>query len=142
MHPVSGFGLSYEGVQNPLPQTTFYSVEYPGYVLPTSVPQALRNLGGQSSLENAFKRSASKEEALLELRLSPNNPFSHPIAGNVVGTNNLLLKVTKRKKKRNTVSDGEADNGIIGEYKTEIVGNISKTARFRSESGRQPLDAQ
>jgi general transcription factor 3C polypeptide 5 (transcription factor C subunit 1) len=120
--------------EHPLPSTPFYSVEYPGYVLPTSVPLAIRNLGGQSSLDAAFKRAASKTEALVELNLRSGNPFAHPIPGDVVPTNNILLKVVKRKRKRSNVGphDGSVDDAI-GEYTAEVVGVIPKTVRFRSE---------
>jgi general transcription factor 3C polypeptide 5 (transcription factor C subunit 1) len=112
-----------------LPQLPFYSVEYPGYVQHSSVPLAINNLGGQSKIDHAFKRTPSKTQTLLELSLRPGNPFAHPIPGDVVGTNNLLLKVTKRKRKH--VDD---DSSTIGEYTTEVVGVVSKTARFRSDS--------
>jgi general transcription factor 3C polypeptide 5 (transcription factor C subunit 1) len=124
--------------ERPLPQTPFYSVEYPGYVRATSVPLAVKNLGGQASVDNAFKRTASKTEALMELALRPGQPFAHPVPGDVVGTNNILLKVVKRKRKRRL---GDMDDGAIGEYTAEAVGVIPKTARFRSEqvvSSHQP----
>jgi general transcription factor 3C polypeptide 5 (transcription factor C subunit 1) len=111
-----------------LPTTHFYSIEYPGYVQPSSVPLAIRTLGGQSSLETAFKRNATKTETLLELNLRPGNPFSHPITGDVVATNNILMKVVKRKRRR---LNGEGD--FVGEYTAEAVGVIPKTGRFRSE---------
>ncbi|KAG6832979.1 hypothetical protein H0H92_004863 [Tricholoma furcatifolium] len=109
-----------------LPQTPFYSVEYPGYVQPTSVPLAVSKLGGRSALDSAFKRAASKTEALIELRLRPNQPFAHPVPGDVVSTNNILLKVV-RKRRKNRLEDG-----AIGEYTAEAIGVIPKTARFRS----------
>lgn len=109
-------------------QHSFYSIEYPGYVQPSSVPLAISNLGGQSKLDHAFKRTASKSQTLLELSLRPGNPFAHPIPGDVVGTNNLLLKVTKRKRKQVA-----GDPCTTGEYTAEVVGNVSKTARFRSD---------
>lgn len=109
----------------PLPAKNLVSVEYPGYVKPESVPIAIRNLGGSSRLESAFKRTATKEEALLELRLRAENPFSHPVAGEVVGTSNILLKVVTRKRKRlRTIHDN-------GDFTVEAIGTISKTARFR-----------
>ncbi|KAH6915161.1 RNA polymerase III transcription factor IIIC subunit-domain-containing protein [Coprinopsis sp. MPI-PUGE-AT-0042] len=115
--------------EHPLPQTHFYSVEYPGYVKEASVPKAIENLGGQRSIDRAFKRMASKTESLLELQLHPGKPFSHPIPGDVVNTNNLLLKVTRRRRK---AKDGMSNEGIVGEYKAEVVGVVSKTVRFRS----------
>ncbi|KAI0320629.1 RNA polymerase III transcription factor IIIC subunit-domain-containing protein [Amylostereum chailletii] len=112
----------------PLPVNHICSVEYPGYVRDASVPQAIRTLGGQASLDTAFRRNASKHDALLELNLRPDNPFSHPVPGDVVPTNNILLKVVKRKRR----PDGSAGNAVVGEYTTSAVGIIPKTARFRS----------
>jgi general transcription factor 3C polypeptide 5 (transcription factor C subunit 1) len=117
------------GREPALPQHSFYSVEYPGYVQPSSVPLAISNLGGQSKVDHAFKRTASKTQTILELSLRPGNPFAHPIPGDVVGTNNLLLKVTKRKRKQ----VGGDSPSTIGEYTAEVVGIVSKTARFRSD---------
>ena len=118
------------GREPALLQHQFYSVEYPGYVQPSSVPLAISNLGGQSKLDHAFKRTAPKsQQTLLELSLRPGNPFAHPVPGDVVGTNNLLLKVTKRKRKQQVVGDP----CTTGEYTAEVVGVVSKTARFRSD---------
>ncbi|KAF8845693.1 hypothetical protein BDN67DRAFT_1006961 [Paxillus ammoniavirescens] len=126
---------SSEAPERPLPATHFYSVEYPGYVRPSSVALAVRNLGGPSRLENAFKRTAAKSEALLELNLQPGNPYAHPIPGDVVGTSNILIKVTKRKRRR-VDGDGYPEE-IIGEYTAEAVGITLKTARFRSMADYQ-----
>lgn len=126
-----------EAPELPLPQVPFYSVEYPGYVLPTSVPLAIHNLGGQTSLDTAFKRTASKTDALVELTLRPGNPFAHPIPGDVVGTHNILLKVVKRRRKRR-ITDSATDDGAIGEYTVQAVGTIPKTVRFRSECIPRP----
>ncbi|KAI0951979.1 hypothetical protein AcV7_007922 [Taiwanofungus camphoratus] len=122
--------------ERPLPSTHFYSIEYPGYVQPTSVPLAVERLGGQGSIDNAFKRSSAKTEALLELHLRPGNPFAHPVPGDVVPTNNVLLKVVKRRRKEpqgeREEESGADKAGTIGEYTVEAVGVIPKTARFRS----------
>ncbi|KAG5643766.1 hypothetical protein DXG03_009645 [Asterophora parasitica] len=119
-----------EAPEHRLPQIPFYSIEYPGYVQPTSVPLAVSNLGGQATLDSAFKRAASKTETLIELKLRPGQPFAHPVPGDVVATNNILLKVVRKRRKKR--SDGEHDDGAIGEYTTEAIGVIPKTARFRS----------
>ncbi|KAJ7095191.1 RNA polymerase III transcription factor IIIC subunit-domain-containing protein [Mycena belliarum] len=120
--------------EHSIPATSFYSIEYPGYVCPTSVPIAVQNLGGQAALDSAFKRSTAKTEATLELRLRPENPFAHPIPGDVVPTNNLVLKVVKRKRKNRTEA---ADGALQGEYTAEIVGSTLKTVRFRSMADYQ-----
>jgi general transcription factor 3C polypeptide 5 (transcription factor C subunit 1) len=111
----------------PLPQTHFYSVEYPGYIKPASVDYAIRTLGGQAAIESAFKRTANKAESLLELNFRPDNPFSHPVPGEVVATNNLLVKVVKRKRRK------LGQDGTVGAYTIEALGVITKTVRFRGE---------
>ena len=115
-----------------IPPVRVYSVEYPGYVKPASVPEAVRTLGGQQALEKAFRKT-SKPDAFLELRYRPDNPFAHPIAGEVVQTNSMLLKIVKRRKKCAEGVYNEQDAGPVGEYTVEPVGLIPGTARFRGE---------
>jgi general transcription factor 3C polypeptide 5 (transcription factor C subunit 1) len=121
-----------------LPTTHFYSIEYPGYVRPESIGKAIHTLGGQSSIDRAFRRSAPREDSPLELNLRPDNPFSHPLLGDLVPTNNILLRVVKRKLKHpRPASDDDGDGAqTAGEYTAVAVGVIPKTARFR---GEQPL---
>ncbi|KZW04045.1 hypothetical protein EXIGLDRAFT_13046 [Exidia glandulosa HHB12029] len=104
----------------PLPQTPFYSVEYPGYV--ASLDRALETLP-QRALDTAFRRNATT----LELHMRPRDPFAHPIQGDVVRTSNLVLKVVKRKRK----------DGTRGEYTATVVGSVGKTARFRAMADYQ-----
>lgn len=111
-----------------LPGTHFYSVEYPGYVKPTSVPLAVERLGGQSSVQSAFKRTGYKSGSILELNLRPGNHFAHPIPGDVIPTNNILLKVVKRSRKQKDANTEKSN----GEYTVQATGVIPKTARFRS----------
>lgn len=115
-----------------IPPVRVYSVEYPGYVQTTSVPEAVGRLGGQQALEKAFRKS-NKPDSFLELRYRPDNPFAHPIAGEVVQTNSILLKVVKRKKRVIGTSTDERDAESVGEYTVEPVGLIPGTARFRGE---------
>lgn len=128
----SASGSEASAPEHPLPTTHFYSVEYPGYVRTTSVAQAVTTLGGKSSMETAFRRNASKQDALLELNMRPDNPFSHPIPGDLASTNNILLKVVKRKRRKANYASAEGD-GLVGEYTAAAIGVIPKTARFRSE---------
>ena len=111
----------------PLPPTHFYSVEFPGFVKPSSVPLAVERLGGQSSVEAAFKRTGSKTGSLIEMNLRPGNPFSHPIPGDIVSTNNILLRVVRRKRKVSTAGGPQS----TGEYTVQTMGSIPKTVRFR-----------
>ncbi|PFH50545.1 hypothetical protein AMATHDRAFT_144829 [Amanita thiersii Skay4041] len=108
-----------------LPHTSYYSIEYPGYIQTTSVPFAIQSLGGQIKLDRAFRRATSKPESLLELSLRLNNSFAHQIPGEVVSTNNIVLRIVKRKRKN-------VDGDMLGEYTAEAVGVVYKTVRFRS----------
>jgi general transcription factor 3C polypeptide 5 (transcription factor C subunit 1) len=116
--------------QSSLPSHTFHSVEYPGYVKTPSVPHALVNMGGQERLETAFKRSAKKEDMLLELHLRPEDPFAHPIAGEIVSTSGVIVKVVKKKRKRPMGEDVTPDT-MTGHFTVAPVGIVAKTARFR-----------
>jgi general transcription factor 3C polypeptide 5 (transcription factor C subunit 1) len=121
-----------------LPTTHFHSIEYPGYVRPESVSKAIHSLGGQSCIDRAFRRSAPREDSLLELNLRPDNPFSHPLLGDLVPTSNVLLRVVKRKLKRPPNDDDGAQT--VGEYTAVATGVIPKTARFRSEQSAAFVD--
>ena len=123
--------------ERPIPSSNLYSVEFPGYVndTPTSIQSAITHLGGQKSLEQTFRRNASKSDSVLELSWRPDNAFAHKIPGDVVHTNSIVLKVTKRRRKVR-VTEGEAGPsrlGQEGEFTVEPVGVINKTVRFRSE---------
>lgn len=113
----------------PLPSTHFYSVEFPGYVQASSVTLAMEHLGGQSNVYAAFKRTGNKSGSLLELNMRPGNPFSHPIPGDIVSTNNILLKIIKRKRRVRSASNTQK---CTGEYIVQTMGSIPKTTRFRS----------
>ncbi|CAJ0640031.1 3668_t:CDS:2 [Entrophospora sp. SA101] len=106
-----GGNINYEKAKCiPLPtQQQFFSVEYPGYV--KNIDRVLKTLGGQKGLKKAIN------EDMMELWFRPDDPFSHPINGNVIPTSNLLLKVTRRKRRY---------------VKCEVIGIISKTCRFRN----------
>ncbi|KAI9249127.1 RNA polymerase III transcription factor IIIC subunit-domain-containing protein [Phascolomyces articulosus] len=101
-----------------IPNRKFILVEYPGRV--KNVDRALKTLGGEKAIVNLL----DKDVKTIELRQRPEDPFCHPIAGDVLPSSSLLLKVTKRKKKNQP--DEEAT------FKTEALGTISKTCRFRA----------
>ncbi|CAE6524612.1 unnamed protein product [Rhizoctonia solani] len=128
---------------------TYNSIEYPGYISPnpTSVNRAIHTLGGQKEVSKSFAEGGK----ILELRLQPDNPFAHPVTGDVVGTNKLLVKVVVRRRKQvdrmDETEDGENEAGQSGDkgkgkeqgdgesegtYSAEVMGLIPKTVRFRS----------
>src|SRR5438034_299258 len=75
----------------------------------------------------------------MELRFRPDDPFCHPINGDVIPTSNLLLKVTRRKKKqnKNVSREKEEKANAKEDVKFDILGIISKTCRFRGMSDYQ-----
>lgn len=62
----------------------------------------------------------------MELRYRPKDPFCHPINGSIVPTSQVLVKVTRRRKKNQPEDQGQLS--------TEIVGTIPQTCRFRGRS--------
>ncbi|KIJ56642.1 hypothetical protein M422DRAFT_57318 [Sphaerobolus stellatus SS14] len=117
---------------HPLPSQQFYSIEYPGYVSSSSIPTAIHTLGGQTCIDNVFRRIKrnSGRDNVVDLKFRPDNPFCHPVPGEVTGTNNLLLRVVKRK--RRVVDGSQNPLDVTGEYTAQLVGIIPKTLRFRS----------
>jgi general transcription factor 3C polypeptide 5 (transcription factor C subunit 1) len=118
----------------PLEHSSFYSVEYPGYVGLQSMPKAVERLGGPNNVTETFKRSLK-----IDLRLKDNDLFAHPPAGQTVTTHNLLLKVVRRKRKQPldaaaASSTGADDSESLGQFTADVIGIIPKTIRFRSES--------
>lgn len=82
-----------------LPQTSFYSIEYPGYVseTPEALASALKTLGGQAAVDKVFKQPRSR---ILDLKLRPDDLFAHPIPGEAVNSLKILVKVTRRKRRK------------------------------------------
>ncbi|KAF8341420.1 RNA polymerase III transcription factor IIIC subunit-domain-containing protein [Cantharellus anzutake] len=111
-----------------LPSTHYYSVEYPGYVESTSVDKAVAALGGIKSLDASLRKHAQPAPAP-QLWLQPGNLFAHPIQGNIVKTNKLVLEVIQRKK-RNRIHTHEEE--AEGEFTATIIGSASRTIRFRA----------
>lgn len=128
--PLSSTSTEDNAAEYSLPDKIFHAIQYPGFVKPTSVPLVVANLGGQANLDRAFKRGNSKSQSYLELNFRPNNPYSHPVPGEVVNTNCILLKVTKKKRHRR--SDSTTDQRE-GEFVFEGLGRMLRTARFRGE---------
>ncbi|CAG8510837.1 483_t:CDS:10 [Ambispora gerdemannii] len=112
-----------------IPDKQFFVVEYPGRV--KNIDKVLKTLGGQRGLNRAIN------ENLVELRYRVNDPFCHPINGDIVPTANFLVKVTRRRKKQKKNDNDsnshqrESDTTDESNIKYEVMGIISKTCRFR-----------
>lgn len=139
---------------NPAPlrrigRQAFQSIEYPGPIrqAPASLEKALGTLGTEEDRNRLFNRAAPN----LELNFQPNNFWSHPIAGERVGVQRLVLKVTRKRRKllaTNHVGDDVDMNGTArrarhvepgGVYKIEMAGVVKSTVRFR---GMLPLNVR
>ncbi|CAG8472945.1 1742_t:CDS:2 [Racocetra fulgida] len=96
-----------------LPTQQCFVVEYPGNV--KNIDKALQTLGGQKGLK--------------KLRFRPDNPFCHPINGDIIPTANLLLKVTRRRKKvKNHHMRRDSDDNneeSVKDFNFEIMGIIN-----------------
>ncbi|RIA87754.1 RNA polymerase III transcription factor IIIC subunit-domain-containing protein [Glomus cerebriforme] len=115
-----------------IPSKQIFVIEYPGYI--KNMNKVLHTLGGEKGLKKAVN------EDLMELRFRPDDPFCHPINGDVIPTSNLLLKVTRRKKKRqnkNGNRENEEKSNAKEDVKFDILGIINKTCRFRGMSDYQ-----
>ncbi|KAJ3091218.1 tau 95 subunit of transcription factor TFIIIC [Quaeritorhiza haematococci] len=118
----------------PLPKWMFHVIEYPGYV--ADIEKVFLTLGGHQSIEKSFNE---QDLGSLELRYRPEDMFSHPISGDVINTSNLLLKVTRRRRKRPIPGADPSENQ---QTKMEIVGVINKTCRFRGIADFQYIPDQ
>ncbi|KAG8765670.1 General transcription factor 3C polypeptide 5, partial [Serendipita sp. 397] len=134
-------------ILNPLNRTVFYSIEFPGYVNPGSVQKCVQRLGGLQNISDTFRRGLK-----IDLPLKENDPFAHPAAGQTVATQNLVLRIVKRRRRKQQVErDGSEDHmrdrgsshsgtstkQIEGVFTAEVVGISQKTMRFRN-----PIDFQ
>ncbi|KNE66689.1 hypothetical protein AMAG_11189 [Allomyces macrogynus ATCC 38327] len=124
--------------RQPAPASRRYvAVEFPGIVKDRSA--ALAALGGPLAVARALPDAPvpadQKVRLPLELRLRATDPFAHPLAGEVMATCNLLVKVVRRRHR------------ATGATKTtvQVEGIVAETGRFRSLADYQwmpdPSDA-
>ncbi|KAJ3030025.1 UNVERIFIED_CONTAM: tau 95 subunit of transcription factor TFIIIC [Siphonaria sp. JEL0065] len=111
----------------PLRNWQFHCVELPGRITSGSSDVAIEALGGMDAIAKAF----SQDLVPLELRMRTNDPFAHPVLGEVIATSNLLLKVSRKRRKKGSGPHGEHLDSDY-KYATEIVGIVTKTGRFRA----------
>ncbi|XP_061655073.1 general transcription factor 3C polypeptide 5 [Phyllopteryx taeniolatus] len=99
-------------------------VEYPGLV--SSVDKMLETLGGEKTLSETF----SHPNLRLELRFRPQDPFCHSLCGNRFSSSNLLLRVKRRVRKRDSK---------VADINMEILGVIGTTYKFQGMADYQCL---
>jgi general transcription factor 3C polypeptide 5 (transcription factor C subunit 1) len=115
------------------PKHTYTSLEYPG---PVSHPTAILRLIDQQDINDCFNAPLAMNK-MLDMKYRKDDRYGVPVKGARVGSAKLLLKVT-RKRRRRRVVEGE-DNGVENEdekgvFKSDIIGPITQTVRFRGGS--------
>jgi hypothetical protein len=71
-----------------VPRQSGVAIHFPGYI--SNVESALATLGGEVALEKALQ-----DNALLKLRLRPQDPASHPLFGERLEQQGLVLRVAR-----------------------------------------------
>ncbi|GAA5922348.1 transcription factor TFIIIC subunit TFC1 [Sporobolomyces koalae] len=126
----------------PLPRTTkarrFTTVEYPGPVslASTSLDAALSSMTPLDTMTQAL--STHPPSGPIELDLAPKNPYFHPIPATTLRANNLVVKLTKRRR-RTPLRDEHGNIVHEGEYTIEPVGIEHTLVKFRAMADFQYL---
>ncbi|KAL8720698.1 MAG: hypothetical protein Q9225_002491 [Loekoesia sp. 1 TL-2023] len=139
-----------------VPRVTIVGIEHP-YLI-SDIERAIDSLGGLQKTSKLIRGASASIEA--DLHLHPGNPDSKPIASFNTKTSNVLLRITvpkrtgrKRKRgsngefsessqaspsKRPLLSDPDDAQRLFrsirdnaDRYRTEIVGSVKQTHRFR-----------
>ncbi|CAK7323375.1 unnamed protein product [Dovyalis caffra] len=77
-------GVIKEGkVSGLIPSNEGFAVHYPGY--PSSTSRAIQTLGGTESILKARSSQSNK----LELYFRPEDPYSHPVSGELRSCHNM-----------------------------------------------------
>ena len=119
-----------------VPLVKLCSVEFPGpFLSEDATNKALAALGGIEAVTRSLNAEPNSADSSLELDLSPGQLFARPIQGDPVATNDIVLRVVKRRRKNpRRDQHGRLAPGGEGVYSVEAVGAIAKTYRFRSTS--------
>lgn len=119
-----------------LPGKEFIAIECPLVIKPIGSEQdgwnrLIDRLGGPETL--SAKLEGRNPNHPVELQLGPRRThYIHPIPGEWVSTNNILLKIVKRRRKpRKATAEGEGEPTDEKLYRMEPMGLISTTVRFR-----------
>lgn len=112
----------------------FSTLSYPSPISTSqsSLQAALSTLPSLPSLSKQLSQPSNQQPAI-ELNLSINNPYHHKVQASIQHSNNLVIRVTKRKRK---VPLRNEKGEIIqeGQYRIEPVGIENKLIRFRGTS--------
>lgn len=118
-----------------VPDAEVLCVEYPGFV--RDQERAIETLGGLASIA----RAKHDESALLQLRLRPADPHSHPIFGEKVAAVALLLRV-RRPRTQPPSALGAAPPALAepaSAATATVVARVTQAVRFRGLADFQYL---
>ena len=116
------------------PLVELAGIEYPATVVNTN--KALRTLGGLNKVSNSLDHTLPNQPVdpahTIEFSLNRANVFAHPVPAWVTHTGNVVVKLTKRRRK---VPIKDADGNVVesGVFITEVCGVCTKTVRFRGK---------
>lgn len=111
------------------------AIEYPARVRNSN--KAFATIGGltkvSASLDSVQVKEAPTPSNTIEYNLNPLNPYSHPVPATLVHSGNVVLKVTKRRRKAPKL-DREGNVVDQGLFVVQVEGVATKTVRFRGQS--------
>jgi len=146
--------MNYEKASvHPIPHAKYTMVVFPGNI--KNVNNAIQMLGGMKSIQSLHEKkkvperlanssrsveaveSSQQEHKFLECRFRPNNLMScHPVYGDVISTNHLLVKI-RRKKVKKQIGDKIVTRYDPSNSEMRVIGTISKTVNFKGMSDFQ-----
>ncbi|XP_034899768.1 uncharacterized protein [Populus alba] len=122
-------GVIKEGkVSGLIPSKEGFAVHYPGY--PSSISRAIQTLGGTESILKARSSQSNK----LELYFRPEDPYSHPVSGELRSCHSMLLKISRKKKNSSPVNDAKEESE---EFHADIVARIPEAYYFEGMADYQ-----
>lgn len=111
-----------------IPSKEGFAVHYPGY--PSSISRAIQTLGGTESILKARSSQSNK----LELYFRPEDPYSHPVSGELRSCHSMLLKISRKKKNSSPVNDAKEESE---EFHADIVARIPEAYYFEGMADYQ-----
>ncbi|XP_076945966.1 uncharacterized protein LOC143617223 [Bidens hawaiensis] len=108
-----------------LPSNKVFAVNYPGY--PSSIERAVVTLGGTQCIAKARESPSNN----LELHFRPEDPYSHPVIGDVMPCNQFLLKISKPK------DEGQISEAAEDTICADVVAHVSDAYYFNGMADYQ-----
>uniref|UniRef100_A0A383W949 Transcription factor IIIC subunit 5 HTH domain-containing protein n=1 Tax=Tetradesmus obliquus TaxID=3088 RepID=A0A383W949_TETOB len=131
-----------------VPRQSGVAIHLPGFI--SSVDSALQTLGGEAALEKALQ-----DNALLKLRLRPEDPASHPLFGERLEHPGLVLRIARPKGQPDAAPrisvvcrthasyafTGLADYQYLGQDHGQAARDLSRLSARNQPAAAEPLRA-